>query len=440
MCFPRFLLFFGILVAGAGGNLLVAPSLLLAAEKGAAIELVKARGSEPRDWPQWRGLHRDAVSLETGLADKWPTRGPKLLWTFGDAGAGYSAPSVQGNRLYAMGGKEGKTWIYCLNLKNGKLVWATPLDEVFINDWGDGPRGSVTVDGNYLYGITGSGLFFCVDAKGGKGKWSRHLVNDFGGGVPNWGYTESPLVIGDRVLATPGGKNCIVALDKRNGETIWTSTGLDDAAQYSSLVPFAIDGVEMVTTMTARGLVGVAANSGEFLWRYEKTANGTAVIPTPVVRVPYVYSTSGYGTGCGLVKLTVKGSAVEAEEVYFDRSMKNQHGGVLRLGDHIYGYSDGGGWLCQDFLTGDVVWRERKVAKGSIACADGKLYCYTEDEGTMVMAAATPDGWQELGRFTIPKKSEMPRKSGQIWTHPVIADGKLFLRDHELLFCFDIEK
>src|SRR5690606_13636475 len=141
---------------------------------------------------------------------------------------------------------------------------------------------------------------FCVDAKSGKGRWSRHLVNDFGGSVPSWGYTESPLVLGKMVLATPGGSNCIVAVDKRSGATIWTSSGLEDAAQYSSLVPVTVEKNEMVTTMTADGLVGVDAKSGKFLWRYEKTANGTAVIPTPVVQTPYVYSTSGYGTGCGL--------------------------------------------------------------------------------------------------------------------------------------------
>ena len=195
----------------------------------------------------------------------------------------------------------------------------------------------------------------------------------------------------------------------------------------------------MVATMTARGLVGVNSENGRFLWRYEKTANGTAVIPTPIVHEDLVYSTSGYGTGCGLVRLRVDGSNVQAEEVYFDQAMKNQHGGVVRVGENVYGYSDGGGWLCQDFMTGEVRWRERRaLSKGSIAYGAGRLYCYTENEGTMVLADASPEGWKEFGRFTIPETTKLPRKSGKIWTHPVIAQGRLFLRDQEYLFCYDI--
>lgn len=405
--------------------------------KGSVVQF-RGRKREANAWPQWRGPLRDAVSLEKNLLGAWPEGGPKLAWTHADCGVGFSGPAIQGGKLYLMGGKEGKTFVFSLDARSGERLWTTSLDEILVNDWGDGPRGTPTVDGNRLFGITGRGTLACLDAKSGKLLWSRELVKEFEGTLPNWGYTESPLALPDKVLATPGGKNCIVAFDKRTGETIWTSTGLDDAAHYASLVPLAVDGVAMVATMTARGLVGVSAENGRFLWRYEKTANGTAVIPTPVVRDRYVYSTSGYGTGCGLVALSVSGGEVQAEEVYFSKEMKNQHGGVLLKGDHVYGYSDGGGWLCQDFMTGAVVWRERGLGKGSIVYGDERIYCYTEAEGAVVLADASPEGWKERGRFTIPKTTNLPRKSGQIWTHPVIAEGKLFLRDQEFLFAYEI--
>ncbi|MFO0948384.1 MAG: PQQ-binding-like beta-propeller repeat protein [Planctomycetota bacterium] len=392
------------------------------------------------DWPQWRGPRRDAVSTETGLLETWPEGGPKLLWTSQDAGVGYSGPAVKNGKLYLLGGDKG-TVAFAINVKTGKRLWTSPpLAEVYENDWGDGPRSTPTLDGGKLYCLSATGTLACLDASKGKILWRKELVADFGGAVPSWGYCESPLVVGKRLFITPGGKNCVVALNKENGSTLWTSTGLDDAAQYSSLVPLRVDGLDMLVTMTNRGLVGLNAANGKLLWRFEKTANGTAVIPTPIVKDNLVYSTSGYGTGCGLVKLKVQGSNCDAEEVYFNKVMKNQHGGVLLVGDHVYGYSDGTGWVCQSLETGELVWRDKKLGKGSVLAAEGKLYCYSEDDGTVVLADASPDGWTERGRFTIPKSSAIPRKSGHIWTHPVVAEGRLFLRDHELLFCFELKE
>lgn len=391
------------------------------------------------DWPQWRGPKRDAVSLESGLLSDWPEGGPTLLWTLEDAGVGYSGPAVRNGRLFLLSGRDKSTVAFAVNVKTGQRIWTSPpIGDVYVNDWGDGPRSTPTVDGGKLYCLTANGILACIDANKGGILWRKNLVTDFGGSIPTWGYSESPLVVGKRVFVTPGGSNCIVALDKESGATLWTSTGLNDGAQYSSLVPVKVDGLDMVVTMTTRGLVGVNANNGKLLWRFENTANGTAVIPTPIVHGNLVYGTSGYGTGCGLVRLKAQGSSHDAEEVYFNKVMKNQHGGVLLVGDHVYGYSDGTGWVCQEFLTGEMVWRDRKLGKGSVIAAQGKLYCYTESEGEMVLADASPDGWKEHGRFTIPRASSIPRKSGQIWTHPVVAEGRLFLRDHELLFCYDV--
>jgi outer membrane protein assembly factor BamB len=391
------------------------------------------------DWPQWRGPNRDGRSAETGLLPAWPAEGPTLLWTSRELGRGYSCPSIVGNRIYTLGSDGSSAVALCLDLADGRTLWTTPIGEEYQNNWGGGPRSSPTIDGDRMYALGAAGDLACLNCESGEVLWSKSLVKDFGGNVPGWGFCESPLVDGDKVVVTPGGANCLVALDKLTGETIWTSTGLNDAAQYASIVAALVDGVPIHMTMTSGGLVGVAAETGKFLWRFDKTRNGTAVIPTPIYHDGHVYSTSGYGAGCGLVKLAAAGDGVTAEEVWFNRDMKNQHGGVVLVDGRVYGYSDGGGWLCQDFLTGAEVWRDRsELGKGAIAYADGHLYCYTEGEGTIALIEAGADGWKQTGRFDIPERTQLPRGAGAIWTHPVIARGKLFLRDQELLFCYDI--
>ena len=405
-----------------------------------ALSNVASTTASKGDWPQWRGVGRDGLSSETDLLEQWPRGGPMLRWTYREAGIGFSGPAVVDGTLYGLGADDAGTFAFALDLATGKRTWRTPLADSFENTWGDGPRSTPTVDGDRLYVLTATGALACLDQRG-KIVWRKSLANDFGGGRPGWGYCESPLVDGAKVVVTPGRSNCMVALDKRTGETIWSSEGLDDPAQYASIVKASVGAVSMYVTMTRRGLIGIDAETGRLLWRFEKIANPTAVIPTPIFHDGYVYGTSGYGAGCGLVKLVVSGSQVRAEEVYSNKTMKNQHGGVLLLQDHLYGYSDGVGWVCQDFKTGKLVWRERSaLGKGSIAYADGRLYCYAERDGAVALVDAAPSGWVERGRFTIPETTGNDRKNGQVWTHPVVADGNLILRDQELLFCYDIRK
>lgn len=393
------------------------------------------------DWPQWRGPDRDGRSREKGLLQRWPEKGPALRWTARELGAGYSSPSVRDGRVYLAGETDGKVEAICLDHASGKEWWRTPFAPAYENAWGGGPRGAPTLDGDRLYVLAPTGELACLSIEDGKKIWSKNLVADFRGGIPHWGYSESPLVDGDRVVVTPGGAQCIVALNKATGEKVLASSGLSDGAHYASIVIAEVGKRRLYVTMTAMGLVGVDAESGEFQFRYEKTGNGTAVIPTPVVVKNFIYSTSGYGTGCGLVKLTPAGDKINATEVYFNKFMKNQHGGVLFLAGHIYGFSDQVGWLCQNFKTGAVVWRsERSLGKGAICYADGRLYCYGEDDGACVLADASPKAWQEFGRFIIPEKTKLERGSGKIWTHPVVAEGTLILRDQDLLFCFDVTK
>lgn len=396
------------------------------------------------DWPQWQGPDRTNVSKETGLLKTWPKEGPKLLWTFDKAGIGYSGPAVVGDKLYTMGSRDGKEMIFALDVKTGNELWATEIGKEFrYQQWGDGPRSTPTVDGDFVYAIGGQGDVICVDAsKKGEKVWSKNMQADLGGKqMSSWGYTESPLIDGDKLLCTPGGaKGTMVALNKKNGEVIWRAKDWDDPAGYASIIPIEFNKVRQYVNMTGEHVVGVSED-GKLLWKYEKKS-GTAAIPTPIYHDGQVYATSGYGAGCDLIKLSPEagGGTFKAEKVYANKNVVNHHGGVVLVDGHLYGFSEGKGWVCQDLKTGNNVWEEKgKLGKGSLTCAEGLIYCYAEKDGTLVLAEASPKGWQEHGRFTIPRESKIRAKNGKIWTHPVIANGKLYLRDQDLIFCFDIK-
>jgi outer membrane protein assembly factor BamB len=262
-------------------------------------------------------------------------------------------------------------------------------------------------------------------------------MKDLGGGKPNWGYCESVLIDGDRVICTPGGKRgAVAALDKATGELLWQSKDFTDGAQYASIVVAEHGGKRQYVQLTQQSLVGIDAASGDLLWMTDFPGR-TAVIPTPIVAGDLVYVSAGYGAGCKLVKLTGQS---EPEEVYANKNMTNHHGGVVLVGEHLYGYSDGKGWVCQDFKTGEMVWNERsELGKGCLTYADGKLYLLDEKTGDVALIDASPEGWIEHGRFTLQPQTEQRSPSGRIWTHPVVANGRLYLRDQELLFSFDVK-
>ena len=264
----------------------------------AIVAAVQSTANADANWPQWRGPNRDGISQEKGLLREWPEGGPKLLWTHREAGKGYSSPSVVGNMLYCLGTNEDQTIAFALDTATGKRLWTTPLDLVYENDRGDGPRSTPTVDGELIFVLTGGGELACVERQSGKLRWRKSLVRDFGGRVPHWGYSESPLVDGKKVVVTPGGSKFLIGLDKQTGTTLLTSSGVSDAAHYASIIKVTVDDLPMYVTMSANGIVGLSADDGKLLWNYEKTRNRTAVIPTPVfVDGRYIYSTSGYGTG-----------------------------------------------------------------------------------------------------------------------------------------------
>ena len=347
--------------------------------------------------------------------------------------------------LYCMGADDKTEFIYAVDLKNQNKKWSTPIGPRKGLDHGDGPRGAPTVDGDLVFGIGSQGNLICVKADTGEKVWEKGLKSDLGGDMMSgWGYSESPLVDGDQVVCTPGGKNgTMAALNKKNGDLIWRSKDWTDRAAYSSIVAADIGGVHQYVQMTGDSVGGVDAKDGKLLWKYERKGP-TAAIPTPVVSGDYVFVSSGYGAGCNLIHVTKDGDKFTATEVYSDKDMINHHGGVVLVDGDIYGYSDSGKWLCKDMKSGKVLWSksggDAKIGKGSLTVADGHLYCYSEDKGTVVLAKASPEGWTETGRLELPEKSKVHgEKGGKFWTHPVVANGKLYIRDEDLIFCYDVK-
>ena len=380
------------------------------------------------NWPQWRGANRDGISKETGLLKQWPADGPPLAWKTTGAGGGYSSFAVADGRLYTMGLRGDREFILAFDVDTGKQVWATPHGSAFRNDRGDGPRGTPTVDGEGLYALGGSGDLARLDARTGRVVWTMNVLQKFGGSNITWGISESPLVIGEKVLVNAGGPGAsIVALNKKDGSLVWKSQS--DRAGYSSGIPVQIGNTTQVVFFTHTRAVGLDLKDGRLLWEYPRAANNVANAATPVVRGNRVFISSDYGTGAGLVEINADG---KAQEVYFTKDMRNHHSSSILIGDHLYGFS-GGILTAMRFDNGEVAWKDRSVGKGSLVFADGNLYALSEN-GVVGLIEATPAAYREKGRFRIPQES-LPT-----WSHPVIAGGRLYLRDQDTIFAYDVRE
>jgi outer membrane protein assembly factor BamB len=407
------------------------------------------------DWPQWRGPNRDGKCAESGLLKEWPENGPRLLWEITGLGKGYSSVAIVDGKLYTMGDREiqdetqagGRSekaqCIIAYDLDTREELWLAKVGPVHR----DGPRCTPTVDNGFVYALGTDGDFVCADAKNGEVAWRRNMVRDFGGRNPNWKYSESPLVDGAKVLCTPGGPDAVVvALNKATGEVIWRCSMPDigskgkNQAGYSSIKVADAGGMRQYVQLTNKGLIGVAAENGKFLWGYNRIANRTASIPTPVIRGQYIFCSTAYGTGSALLKLVEKSEAVDVEEVYWldDDTFQNHHGGFVRVGDYIYGGHDHnrGKPTCLEMKTGKVMWKEDQPGGGSAAVlyADGHLY-FRYQNNVMALIEANPHEYNLKSTFGLPKRDGM---SGPGWAHPVIVDGKLYLRHADVLFCYDV--
>jgi outer membrane protein assembly factor BamB len=393
------------------------------------------------DWPQWRGPQRTGISAETGLLKEWPAEGPKLLWHAKEIGFGYSTPAVVGERVYLLSNDgPDNEYVQALSARDGKQVWSTRVGGVGNPDQNPsypGARSTPTVDGPRLYALGSDGDLVCVESATGRLLWKKSLRAEFGGQPGIWAYSESPLVDGDVVVCTPGGAQAtLLALNKLTGEVIWKSPvpGADQAA-YASIVPMEVGGRKQYVQFLQNGVVGVDAKSGKFLWRYDATAKGSpANIPTPIVHNGAIFTSTALGGG-GLVRLKANGDAVTAEPVYFDKKLLTGLGGAVRVGDYLYA-TGGTAMMCIDFATGQIKWQERGIGTSSLAYADGRLYAHGENTGQVALVDATPEAYREKGRFTPPDMPEHGRSKA--WAHPVIANGRLYIRDLGSLWCYDI--
>jgi outer membrane protein assembly factor BamB len=393
-----------------------------------ALLFVFAAQAPAQDWPQWRGPNRDGISKETGLLKQWPAEGPSPVWKAVGAGRGYSSFSIANGRLYTMGLRGDREFVIAFDIANGKEVWATPHGGAFRNDRGDGPRGTPTIDGDRLYALGGNGDLTCLETRTGKIVWTKNVLREFGASNTNWGISESPLVMGNKVMVNAGGKNAsIVALNKDSGAVIWKSQS--DEAGYSSAIPLQVNGGTQVVFFTAQRALGLDVNDGRLLWEYGKPANNVANVATPIARGNRVFISSDYGTGGGVVEIKADG---HAQEIYFTKDMRNHHSSSVLVGDYLYGFSSSV-LTAMKFDTGEIAWRDRSVGKGSLVYADGNLYCFSEN-GVVGLVEATPTGYHEKGRFRI-QQGSLPT-----WTHPVVAGGRLYLRDQDTIYAFDVKQ
>jgi outer membrane protein assembly factor BamB len=406
------------------------------------------------DWPQWRGLRRDDVSKETGLLKTWPAAGPKLAWMFDKAGMGFTAPAVVGGVVYTMGARGDDEFVFAIDAK-AKELWATKIGPVFdfpSNNWSRGPCATPTVDGSLLYGLGSQGELVCVETQTGKEVWRTNLpkalagaVNEVGGGPPKmgWGYTWSPLVDGDKLICTPGGKEGLfAALDKKTGKVLWRSKNVTDSATYASPIVADCCGVRQYLALVQNGIVSVSAADGSLLWQNRRATDYADVVcPTPIVQGDFVYTSVGYGGGSLLLKISKAGAALAATPVYEMKEIGSKQGGVVLVDGNVYGAHETRGWMCQELATGKKKWEStrRAIGIGPLAYADGRLYAVSEAKGEVAMFEASPAAFKQIAKFQLPKESALRKPSGKVWTHPVISDGKLYLRDQELIFCYEIK-
>ncbi|WP_184309727.1 PQQ-binding-like beta-propeller repeat protein [Aporhodopirellula rubra] len=408
--------------------------------------------ADPTDWPQWRGPQRDGHAAPQMLAQSWEQKAPRLKWEADNVGIGYSSMSIVDGRLYTMGADEKNCFTACYESNSGKRVWKTNIARAGVGGdynrgWGGGPRSTPTVDGDQVFVLSDIGVVAALTRDTGDLIWKVDLVADLGGGIPKWGYSESVLIDGERVVVTAGGSKFMVALDRQTGELIWNSEGTDAKAHYVSTMKGSFAGTPYYVTAAEIGVVAFDCQTGKKLFENALSGNGTATIPTPLlIGSDRIYHTSAYGAGNVLLKLTGGSDAINAEVVYLEtgKSMENHHGGVVLVDGVIYGFTkaNGGNWMAQDLATGETLWQEkiRGNKSGSIAYADGRLYCYNDGDGSVILVQPERNEWKPAGQIKLPHETELPRDRGAIWAHPVIANQTLFIRDQDLMFAFDISR
>jgi len=399
--------------------------------------LSRAQSAEPKhEWPCFHGPKRDNKSTETGLLKKWPDAGPKLLWTASGLGKGYSSVTVAGGLIYTAGMIDKQTYVFALDL-NGKQKWrklngqSWETTRRYAMGYG-GSRATPTYDEGRAYHLGERGRLGVFDAKTGTEVWHLDLFKQFDAKTPTYGLAESVLIDGDKLICCPGGKKgYMVCLEKKTGKLVWASTGIKGTMGYCSPVIAEFGGFRQLLSMTAAVAFGVDAKTGKLLWSVEHGNRRGNNATDPIFHNGHVFASTGYGKGSILIRLKPVENGIQAKKVWGSRLMDNHHGGVVLIGGHLYGAGhQSRGWFCLDFMTGKQAWKAR--GKGSLTYAEGMLYCLGE-RGTMSLVEATPKKHRVVSSFQVPRGG-----SGLHWAHPVVCDGRLYVRHADKLFAYDI--
>ncbi|MGC4006415.1 MAG: PQQ-binding-like beta-propeller repeat protein [Pirellulales bacterium] len=365
-------------------------------------------------------------------------------------GTGYASVSVVGDRLYTTGNRDDAQCVIAVDLKKNEVAWVTPITQSVPKHGYDGSRTTPTIDGDRLYVVSSDGNIVCLKTDGGAVVWSKNFKKEWNGKMHSgWGFSESPLVDGDNVLCTPGGDDAaVVCLKKSTGDLVW-KTVYDDpkgeknnGAGYASIVVSNGAGVKQYVTLVGRGLIGIRASDGKLLWTYNRVANKTANIPTPLIKGDYVFTSSGYNDGgSALVKLSKDGAGVNAEEIYYfgSKDLQNHHGGMILDGDYVYmGHGHNNGFpMCVEFMTGKKMWKEGRGPDGgsaAITWVDGYLIFRYQKDGIVALIKAIPEKYELVGKFKPAVKEK------ESWAQPVVVNGKLFLREQDTLMIYDVAK
>ena len=394
-------------------------------------------------WPVFHGPDGSNKSPDTGLLQEWPEGGPELIWQTDGLGSGYSSVSVANGMIYTAGNidegseeePEEKSIVTALDM-DGNVVWRAENGEGWTESF-PGPRGTPTVDGDRVYHENPFGNVICLDAKSGKKIWGLNILDEFEGENIIWALSESLIIDGDNLICCPFGKKAgMVALDKRTGKVVWTSEGSEDKAGYGTPVLVEYGGIRMFLTMNQKAVVGVDADSGRLLFRHPHETKYDVNVLIPVFHDGQVFISSGYGSGSQMIKLTVDGNRVSAEQVWENKDFDNHHGGVILVDGYIYGTNMKGKWSCLDWKTGETKWSEKGIGKGSVTYADGLLYGFNEKEKkrTVGLIKPNPDAWEAVSEFQIPEGGK-----GNSWAHPVVIGGRLYLRHDDFLFVYNVK-
>lgn len=386
-------------------------------------------------WPRFHGPNGDNISTEAGLLEKWPDGGPKLLWTAKGIGDGYASVTIANNRIYTAGDVGSDLVIFALDM-DGRIQWQVKNGASWPEAGPAGSRGTPTIDGDRLYHENAHDELVCLDAATGQKIWEINLAKDLGGAKDGFGRAESLLIDGERLICSPGGAVAVAALDKRTGSAIWKSPSAGEAASYVSPFIVTYQGLRLLISMSSKNLIGLNADKGDLLWKFEHfTPRYVANCVTPVYHDGRIFISGGYGLGSALLKINVQGDKATVEPVWRAKDLDNRHGGVIRIGDCVYGtghFNNNGKWVCLDWNTGQTKWAQKDLGESSFTCVNGLLYTINE-HGAVGLLKPAPTGYELLSQFKIPEGGE-----GPTWAHPVVCGGRLYIRHGDRLYAYDV--